>query len=1191
MSASAEQLRELLQRVHPSYSEEKPVPSKYTPPRPKASMQVSHIEDTSNTNSHGLSFVPSEPPRLQTSSPEKSCDILLTEQFRREVLTSPVRSNAPGAYVVTEAIMAKFEELERSLLRREEELGRKASELRAWEIDLLRRERNVAQSEEKDRLKYTLESYFSSVQPQNADPPTQPPPNVVGPIVPEIAPNPNLAPCDSVPILPADSIPECREPAPLSRLTTPIVPPLRLDLLGKGKKPDPSQPRHLPVGQSPVGAALHPSPEQSPGMDRDSLDRGEHTATSAGNVELAASTPGGHSISHREVASEDHTSLVEGSYLPNHPRTSEPAPQPHAKAEVPPSPMTTPRKGGVVMMFSTQTLSPEDDPSIAPVSASAPGPPSAEGQVENTPPRPDQAQPSRDEGPGATMEVRKPVMLDLSDAVTPDKSKRGVKGWGRPFEFGKDGTPKSARTPLRRDDRESEGEVEGGSARELRASPVQGEQLPKRRLFASPAKPPKGGDSSGLSPRHASAADAVKKPVEAGGKPRSQLPTSSTARPVTVKQRVGLSPRKPVTRSTTAAAAAAAAAASTSRASGTASSSAAVSPRKPLPSPRKSAATSVIAAKSTRPASSVPSPRRMARQPSSTSDRVSIRPPGAPRPSGAPSQSPQLSPRESDLFPIRSFTPTPAMIAGLDDDDDEDNDDVMSGGRRQQRASEADGVEAHPGTKLDPGGESTAAEGHASGSGGGGGLQGGLSGSDVSSARRRKSVGGAAGTAAAASSSARRDSFGESKSKRFSLDNINKIKEERAERRRRHDEERARRKAELERHAGDLDAVMFCRMIKEYRDGPLVAQEESEWKTLQDEETPSPKIMVCVRKRPIKVGGAEIGPVLDSTRGRLVKSKKQDQSRFDVVSCLRTQRSLVVHEPKTQRDMSRMLNNHRFYFDHVFSEDTKNLHIYEHTLAPLLECLCLGYDLSRVTCFAYGQTGSGKTYTMASIYKYAAQDLFGILAEVLDADPSFEPPTVAISFFELYVEKVLDLLQSRKEVRVLEDAKQNVSVFGLREVQVVSAEELLQYVSRGEGVRATSATNLNTDSSRSHSVLQISLRHPRTDDLLGKLSLVDLAGSERASDMNHTCQSTKREGSSINKSLLALKECIRAVDANSQHLPFRQSKLTQILKDCFVGEDCRTVMIATVNPDSYSCEHTLNTLRYAQRLKKLEMNN
>lgn len=128
---------------------------------------------------------------------------------------------------------------------------------------------------------------------------------------------------------------------------------------------------------------------------------------------------------------------------------------------------------------------------------------------------------------------------------------------------------------------------------------------------------------------------------------------------------------------------------------------------------------------------------------------------------------------------------------------------------------------------------------------------------------------------------------------------------------------------------------------------------------------------------------------------------------------------------------------------------------------------------------------------------------------------------------------------------------------------------------------------MNDDSSRSHAILQITLRNKTNGKLHGKMCFIDLAGSERGADVTDTNKQTRLDGAEINKSLLALKECIRALDLDARHLPFRGSKLTLVLKDSFIG-NCKTVMIGNISPSINSCENTLNTLRYADRVKELK---
>ncbi|CAN0192137.1 unnamed protein product, partial [Laminaria digitata] len=121
---------------------------------------------------------------------------------------------------------------------------------------------------------------------------------------------------------------------------------------------------------------------------------------------------------------------------------------------------------------------------------------------------------------------------------------------------------------------------------------------------------------------------------------------------------------------------------------------------------------------------------------------------------------------------------------------------------------------------------------------------------------------------------------------------------------------------------------------------------------------------------------------------------------------------------------------------------------------------------------------------------------------------------------------------------------------------------------------------------RSHAICQICVRDSSNGRLYGKLSLIDLAGSERGADTKSHNRQRRMEGADINKSLLALKECIRALDSESVHVPYRASKLTLVLKDSFTRKGARTVMIATVSPGASAADHTINTLRYADRVKE-----
>ncbi|XP_074543857.1 kinesin-like protein KIF2C isoform X2 [Halichoeres trimaculatus] len=337
------------------------------------------------------------------------------------------------------------------------------------------------------------------------------------------------------------------------------------------------------------------------------------------------------------------------------------------------------------------------------------------------------------------------------------------------------------------------------------------------------------------------------------------------------------------------------------------------------------------------------------------------------------------------------------------------------------------------------------------------------------------------------------------------------------------------------------------------------------------------RICVCVRKRPLN-------------KQEIMKKE------IDVVS-VPGRGALLVHEPKQKVDLTKYLDNQVFHFDYSFDETSTNDLVYKFTAKPLVQSI---FEGGMATCFAYGQTGSGKTHTMGGdfsgrqqnsakgIYALAAQDIF---ANLNYRRYSHLDLCVYVSFFEIYNGKVYDLLNKKAKLRVLEDDRQQVQVVGLEEVCVSTAEEVIRMIQMGSSCRTSGQTSANANSSRSHAILQIVLRcNNRARTLHGKFSLVDLAGNERGTDVSSNDRSTLVETAEINRSLLALKECIRSLGMNSEHIPFRMSTLTKVLRDSFIGENSRTCMIAMVSPGMASCEYTMNTLRYADRVKELNGN-
>ncbi|CAH2102062.1 unnamed protein product [Euphydryas editha] len=396
---------------------------------------------------------------------------------------------------------------------------------------------------------------------------------------------------------------------------------------------------------------------------------------------------------------------------------------------------------------------------------------------------------------------------------------------------------------------------------------------------------------------------------------------------------------------------------------------------------------------------------------------------------------------------------------------------------------------------------------------------------------------------------------------------VERLKENREKRRQRQAELKEEKEALMNMDPGNPNWE-FLAMIREYQSSiefrPLTGSEPVE----------DHQITVCVRKRPLN-------------------KKEMSKKEVDVIS-VPTKDQMIVHEPKNKVDLTKYLENQKFRFDYAFDDSCTNEVVYKYTAKPLVQTI---FEGGMATCFAYGQTGSGKTHTMGGdfqgkmqdckkgIYAMAARDVFTYLKS-----PKYKPLNliVSASFFEIYSGKVFDLLADKAKLRVLEDGKQQVQIVGLTEKVVDNVDEVLKLIQHGNSARTSGQTSANSNSSRSHAVFQIVVRSPGMHRVHGKFSLIDLAGNERGADTSSANRQTRMESAEINKSLLALKECIRALGMKgNNHLPFRVSKLTQVLRDSFIGDKSRTCMIAMISPAMSSCEHSLNTLRYADRVKEL----
>ncbi len=342
--------------------------------------------------------------------------------------------------------------------------------------------------------------------------------------------------------------------------------------------------------------------------------------------------------------------------------------------------------------------------------------------------------------------------------------------------------------------------------------------------------------------------------------------------------------------------------------------------------------------------------------------------------------------------------------------------------------------------------------------------------------------------------------------------------------------------------------------------------------------------------------------VLVAVRVRPIMNHDRSQK-----SCVRVLDSKVVVIMDPQHDKGDILRANRsrekqYAFDYAFEPRSSQEATYHHTTKFLIHGVLDGFS---ATVFAYGQTGSGKTHTMIGTHKNPGimvrvmSDLFKYSASQASKLRLGVYFKVTVNFLEVYNENIRDLLGENNNpdeyLDLREDPIKGAVVAGITEVEVHNSDEIMQLLHRGNAKRSQAATAANEVSSRSHAVLQVAVdsrdRAPGVADSIkvGKLSLIDLAGSERAANTQNR-GARLVEGANINRSLLALGNCINALDTSKgkgTFVPYRDSKLTRLLKDS-LGGNCRTIMIANISPAASSFEETLNTLKYANRAKNIK---
>ncbi|CAD8100177.1 unnamed protein product [Paramecium sonneborni] len=302
-----------------------------------------------------------------------------------------------------------------------------------------------------------------------------------------------------------------------------------------------------------------------------------------------------------------------------------------------------------------------------------------------------------------------------------------------------------------------------------------------------------------------------------------------------------------------------------------------------------------------------------------------------------------------------------------------------------------------------------------------------------------------------------------------------------------------------------------------------------------------------------------------------------------------------------------LINNNRdnleFNFTNVFDQKSSQEQVFSSVTTPVINSFLDGYN---ATIFAYGQTGSGKTYTMSGAETWQLRGVIprtlSYIFDEIDKRTKFEYK-IYISFMEIYNENAYDLLEKRhletpleqwNKIALYEDDQNNIHLKNLSIHQCNNEQEGIDLLMMGNFIRQVSSTPMNQSSSRSHCIFTVTLEGCDTTTetcFVSKLHLVDLAGSERISK-SQVEGNLLNEAKYINLSLTYLEQVIIALNermkgSNRQHIPYRNSLMTTLLKDS-LGGNCKTVMIATISSDNDNIEETLSTLRFSQRVGQLE---
>ncbi len=309
------------------------------------------------------------------------------------------------------------------------------------------------------------------------------------------------------------------------------------------------------------------------------------------------------------------------------------------------------------------------------------------------------------------------------------------------------------------------------------------------------------------------------------------------------------------------------------------------------------------------------------------------------------------------------------------------------------------------------------------------------------------------------------------------------------------------------------------------------------------------------------------------------------ETEYSTLECCADEKSIRCHTERSEKPYA-------FTFDRVMPPTATQAHVFEE-VAHLVQSALDGYN---VCLFSYGQTGSGKTHTMSGGRGADAGIIPRSVAKIIETVAQYKQQgwsyTLEAAFSEIYNDKLIDLLNDNGQDVALDIRRENnrTSVPGLTRVPISSCEAVDKLVAQANRNRSTATTDMNERSSRSHLVFTMYLKgvnHEQRVQLEGTLNLCDLAGSERL-DRSRVVGDRLKETQAINKSLSSLSDVFIALSKGSPHVPFRNSRLTYLLQDCFAG-DGKTMMVVNLSPTTASASESLCSLRFASTVSQVHL--